>query len=390
MAAADPLATRARVGLGEVLFQWGRIGCISFGGSPTHIAMLRDLCVARKRWIDAKEFEDAIATCNLLPGPASMQLAILCAWTVAGPVGAVVGGLAFLVPGLVFILGLAALLLTTSPPTWVLAVVAGIGAAVPAVAVHAAIDLTPASWARARSQSRWCLYALAGGVAAATIGPWLVVVLLGSGAIELGVGRFGRTDRLGVHTSPFLLMAATSATSGGLLALAWVALKVGAFAYGGGFVIIPLMHHEAVSGHGWMTDNQFLDAVALGQVTPGPIVLTIAYVGYAAAGLGGGLLATALAFAPSFLFVLIGARHFRALRRNTAVRAFLDGAGPAAIGAIMGVAVPLARSLGERWQSAVLGGAFLLLVVLRRSTLLTLSLAGAVGVVVVGFGAGLP
>jgi len=124
----------ARIGLRDVLVQWSRIGCIGFGGPPTHIALLRELCVERRRWMEPDEFEDAIAACNLLPGPASTQLAILCAWNVAGPAGAFVAGLAFIVPGLIVILGLAAVFLAASPPTWVLAAGAGAGAAVAVVA----------------------------------------------------------------------------------------------------------------------------------------------------------------------------------------------------------------------------------------------------------------
>ncbi len=370
--------------------QWGRIGCIGFGGPPTHIALLRDLCVDRKHWLDSTEFEDAIAACNLLPGPASTQLAILCAWIIAGPIGAVVGGMAFIAPGLVVILGLAAVFLVASPPMWVLGAGAGAGAAVAAVAVHAGAGLLPASWRRARVHRRWVAYALAGGVAAATVGPWLVVVLLGCGAIELGLRQFGQADRLGMHASPSLLIPAATVTSGGLLAIVWVALKVGALSYGGGFVIIPLMQHDAVQRYHWMSDSQFLYAVALGQITPGPVVQTVAVVGYAAAGIGGGLLAAAVAFSPSFVFVLAGARHFQALRHNAAARSFLDGAGPAAIGAIIGVAIPLALALGQPWQLAVLGGAALSLFVLRRSVVFTLLVFGAVGVVVVQFGAPLP
>jgi chromate transporter len=346
--------------------------------------------VNRKQWLEPDEFEDAIAACNLLPGPASTQLAILCAWTVAGPIGAVVGGVAFIVPGLVIILGLATLFLAASPPLWVLGAGAGAGAAVPAVAVHAGVALVPASWRRAGVHLRWLLYATAGGVAAATVGPWLVVVLLGCGVIELGVRRFGKADRLGTHLSPLLLLAATAATTGGAVSIAWVALKVGALSYGGGFVIIPLMQHDAVERYHWMTNSQFLDAVAFGQITPGPVVQTVAVVGYAAAGVGGGLLAAAVAFTPSFLFVLIGARHFRSFRQNLAARAFLDGAGPAAIGAIIGVAIPLARALGQPWQLAVLAGAAILLFALRRSVVLTLLIAAAVGVLVTQLGAPLP
>jgi chromate transport protein ChrA len=126
--------------------------------------------------------------------------------------------------------------------------------------------------------------------------------------------------------------------SGGLIALGWVAFKVGALAYGGGFVIVPLMQAEAVGHYHWMSSAQFLNAVALGQITPGPLVQTVAVVGYAAAGVGGGLLAAAVAFAPSFSFILLGARRFDRLRAD-ARQAFLDGAGPAAVGAIIGSAI---------------------------------------------------
>ena len=122
--------------------------------------------------------------------------------------------------------------------------------------------------------------------------------------------------------------------------LAWVAFKVGALSYGGGFVIIPLMQPDAVNTYHWMTDAQFLNAVALGQITPGPVVQTVAVVGYAAAGVGGGLLAALVAFTPSFVFVLVGAPHFDRLRANGAVQAFLTGAGPAVIGAIAGIGDP--------------------------------------------------
>jgi chromate transporter len=177
---------------------------------------------------------------------------------------------------------------------------------------------------------------------------------------------------------------------GGLGALAWVAFKVGALSYGGGFVIIPLMQSDAVDRYGWMTDPEFLSAVALGQVTPGPVVHTVAAVGYAAAGVGGALLAALVAFAPSFWFILIGADRFDRLRANARVRAFLDGAGPAALGAIVGSAVPLAAALQEGWQVAVLAGAAAALLVLRRGVVGTLLLAAAAGLVVALAGGPLP
>ena len=345
-----------------------------------------------RRWLSAREFEDAIAACNLLPGPASTQLAILSAWRVAGPAGAIIGGAAFVIPGLVLILALAALFLAASPPTWVLGAGAGAGGAVAAVAVHAGADLIRPSWARAPTRWRWLLNALIGSIAAATVGPWLVLVLLGCGLVEVtrrSPKRRERREGLGIHTWPLLAATAVSST-GGLLALAWVAFKVGALSYGGGFVIIPLMQDDAVHHYHWMTNAQFLDAVALGQVTPGPVVQTVAVVGYAAAGIGGGLLAALVAFTPSFMFVLLGARHFNRLRNDDRVRAFLDGAGPAAIGAIIGVAIPLALALHETWQYAVLAAAAVALFPLRRSVVFTLVGAGVIGALASQLGAPLP
>jgi chromate transporter len=374
--------------LGDVVAHWGRIGYTGFGGPPAHIALLRDLCVEQKRWLTAHDFEDAVAACNLLPGPASTQLAIFCAWRVAGPIGAVVGGAAFILPGLAAILALAVVFLGGTPEDWVRGAGAGAGAAVAAVAVRAGSGLVPESWRRSRSHWRWIAYVVLGGVAAATVGPWLVLVLLGCGVIEVAWQLAERGGRIGAHVWPFL--AATTTTMGGLLALVWVAFKVGALSYGGGFVIIPLMQADAVDQYHWMSDTEFLNAVALGQVTPGPVTQTVAVVGYAAYGLGGGLLAALVAFAPSFLFVLLGAKRFDALRHNAVVRAFLDGAGPAAIGAIIGVALPLAFALDEWWQLAVLVGAAVSLLVLRRGVVLTLLVAGAVGAAAALLGAPLP
>jgi chromate transporter len=178
--------------------------------------------------------------------------------------------------------------------------------------------------------------------------------------------------------------------TGGLGALAWVALKVGLLSYGGGFVIVPLMQHDAVHSFHWMTTGQFLDAVALGQITPGPVVQTVAVVGYAAAGIAGGLFAAAIAFAPSFAFVLLGARHFDRLRSDTKAQAFLTGAGAASIGAIAGSTLPLALSLAEWWQVGVLVLATLCLLVLRRGVVSVLVGAGVVGMVAALFGLGLP
>ncbi|MBO0842327.1 MAG: chromate transporter, partial [Nocardioides sp.] len=214
------------------------------------------------------------------------------------------------------------------------------------------------------------------------LGAWVVLVLVAAGAVEIAAQRVVAGQRLGA-----VLLVKTSAISAPLV---WTAFKVGALSYGGGFVIIPLMQSDAVRTHHWMTSGQFLNAVALGQVTPGPVVHTVAVVGYAAAGLVGGLVAALVAFGPSFVMVILGAPHFAALRGSPLARAFLDGAGPAAIGAIIGSAVPLALALGEAWQWVVLAAAGILLLPLRRGVVLTLLLAAAAGVAIVLAGGPLP
>ena len=372
--------------LATVAREWTRIGLTGFGGPPAHIALLRRLMVARTSWMDPREFEDANAACGMLPGPASTQLAIFCAYRVAGPFGAIVGGLGFIVPAVVLVLALSALFLAHSPPLWVRGAGAGAGAVVAAVAVHAARSLMGPSLAGVRADqcraTRWAIYLAAGAAAAAVVGPYLVLALLACSAAEVLMSR--RPGGL-----PVVIVPASIAV-GGLGALAWTAFKVGALSFGGGFVIIPLMQSDAVHTYHWMSSPHFLNAVALGQVTPGPVVATVAAVGYAARGVGGGILAAAIAFAPSFSFILLGGRRFEQLRENSGARAFLDGAGPAAIGAILGAAVTLAGALKEGWQFAVLCAGAIALLVLKRGIVETLVAAGAIGALLALAGASVP
>jgi chromate transporter len=361
----------ARVPLSRVGREWLRIGLIGFGGPPAHIALLRRLVVEDQRWLSREEFEAAIAACGLLPGPASTQLAIYCAYRLAGRRGAVVGGLAFIVPAVVIVIALSVLFLAHSPPRWIRGAGDGAGSAIAPVAVTAALALLGPSWRRAAGgdgarRARWMAYVLAGGAAAALVGAYVVVVLLVCGTVELAIVAT-RRPRLLSHPLP---------------ALIWVAFKVGALSYGGGFVIVPLMQSDAVHVYHWMSSSHFLNAVALGQVSPGPVVATVAAVGYAVHGVLGGVVAALIAFTPSFAFVLAGGSQFQRLRRSGRATAFLDGAGPAAVGAILGAAIPLAEALRHGWQFAVLGGAAGALLVLRRGVVEALVGAGVIGVVV--------
>ena len=344
MARTVPLSTVGR--------EWARIGITSFGGPPAQVALLRELTVERRRWIDAREFEDATAATQLLPGPGGTQLAIYCARRVGGPAGMLVGGLGFILPGLVIVLAIAAVALSESPPTWIRAVGAGGVAAVVAVVVQAGLQLARSALESHHSRIRALIYAVLGAAATVAVGPGVVLVLLACGLAELA---WRRRPGAAVSFTPAVLAVAT------IPALAWTALKVGALSYGGGFVIIPLMQADAVDTYGWMTDTEFANAVAYGQLTPGPVVHTVAMIGWAAAGLGGALLASVIAFAPSFLVVAALGDGFVRVRQSPTARAFLDGAGPAAVGAILGAAVPLAQAIEETWQWAVLAAAAIVL-----------------------------
>jgi chromate transporter len=393
--------------LAEIIREWGRIGCTGFGGPPAHVALFRELCVERRRWLTDEQFERALAATNLLPGPASTQLAIYCAWRVRRRTGALAGGLCFVLPGLLALIALSVLFLSASPPRWVLGAGMGAGAAVPAVALGAGLAVGapiarragPAPW---RTRARLLGYALAGLIGAATVGPELVLILLGCGAIELLCRHPPRARASGaiLLAPPALARGAAAplaqalrsvllpaADQGGAAALAWTALKVGGLSFGGGFVIVPLMQSDAVESYHWLTHAQFSSAVALGQVTPGPVTHTVAAVGYGAAGLPGALLAAAIAFAPSFAFVLLGAGRFERLAADRRAQAFLAGAAPAAAGAIVGAAIPLTAALGESWQYALLAAAALSVLALRRGVVPTLLLAGLAGLCLALLGA---
>ncbi len=360
------------VDMGTVVREWGRIGLVGFGGPPAHVALLRELCVERRGWIDARAFEDANAACGLLPGPASTQLAIWCAHRVAGRRGALLGGLVFIVPGLVAVLALAALTLQDAPPAWVLGAAAGAGAAVVAVVADAGLGLVRSSLTGEHAVRR-ATYLVVGAAATVALGPVVVLVLLLCGLTELALRRAPAGPTLATYP-----------------ALLWMAFKVGALSYGGGFVIIPLMRADAVDARGWLSQAEFLNAVALGQLTPGPVVQTVAAVGYGAAGIPGGLAASVLAFAPSFGLVLGLAPRFERLRGNAGARAFLDGAGPAAVGAILGAAVLLLGGVEEPWQVAVLAGAALALRGRRAGVVPVLATAALAGVAVGVAGGPLP
>jgi chromate transporter len=366
---------------------WLRLGLTGFGGPQAHVVLLRKLMVDEHQWLSPEEFEHAVATTNLLPGPASTQLAIYCGWRLRRNLGALLAGLCFIVPGLIAIIILSALVLSSSAPNWLLGAAAGASAVVPIIAIRAGVDLMIPSFRRVKglfgARSRWMLWIIAGFVACLTLGPALVLALLACGIVEALVELWRRRQ---LPTPMALLLPLLGVSSARWLPVAWTALKVGLLSFGGGFVIIPLMQSDAVHRYHWMTNEQFTTAVALGQLTPGPVVQTVSVVGYAAGGVAAAILAAVVAFAPSFAFIMLGGPSFERLRSSLLAQGFLAGAGPAAIGAILATSILLARSLTHLWEIPLIVVAIIWLLVLRRGTVSMLLLGLVVGGLCVAFG----
>ena len=371
------------VSLRTIAREWTRIGIIGFGGPPAHLSLLRRLCVQRRGWMTDADFEDGIAATNLLPGPASTQMAIYCAWRLRRLPGAIVGGVGFILPGFVSIVALSVLFFARRPPLLVRGAAAGAGGVVAAVALAAALSLVGVSRRRASNGSaalaRWSTYLVAGALAAALDGEFLVAVLVACGALEVVARRVIPRSNSAHAFAPIAIGA--TVTAAGVGALVWEAFKIGALSYGGGFVIIPLMQHDVVHLYHWMSNGQFLAAVALGQITPGPVVLTVAAVGYAASRYSGAAIATVCAFSPSFAFIAFGGAYFERLRTSPVAQAVLGGAGPCAIGGIAGSAIPLGLAIVHVWQIFVLAGGVLWLVILRRNIVVGLLAGAAFGVI---------
>ena len=309
-------------------------------------------------------------------------MAIYCALRARGARGALIGGLCFILPGLVLIIAAGAAVLAVGAPRWLLGAALGASAAVPALALRAGTDLLRPSYLRTATKVRWIVWVIAGLLACLLLGPALIFVLLACGFLELAFSRARGPRRK--RLASFLPAAGFAGVLG---PLSWTALKVGALSFGGGFVIIPLIQADAVTRHHWMSKGAFLAAVALGQITPGPVVQTIAVVGYAAAGVVGALLAAFIAFAPSFAIVIGGGPYFDRLRASSAAQAFLAGAGPAAIGAILATVVLLSAGITHLWQIPFAVVAAIWILALRKSPFFAVVTSGICGAVIALLGA---
>src|SRR5258708_32027785 len=347
--------SRSKVSLREFLLYFLRLGTVGFGG-PIALAgaMRRDL-VEKRKWISAQEYSEGLAFSQLSPGPLAAQLAMYLGWIRAGTLGATMAGAAFVLPSFAMVVVLAALYLHYGTLAWIRGSFYGIGAAVIAIIARSAYKLV-----RATVHGDLLLWALFGVVAVTTA--WtaseIVWLFLLSGVIALVVKappRWSMSSAGSVFALQFswLVTGERGAASSGVVgALFAFFLKAGAFVFGSGLAIVPFLYGGAVQQYHWLTDRQFVDAVAVAMITPGPVVITAGFIGYLVAGTVGAFLAALAVFAPPYVIVVIGAPHYHRFAQNRQVKAFVQGVTAAAVGAIAGAAFILARRSIVDWPTA--------------------------------------
>jgi chromate transporter len=358
----EPLTTGR---LAEVVRVFLKLGVIGFGGPAAHIALMRDEVVRRRRWISDARFLDLLGMTNLIPGPNSTEMAIHLGYVRAGWPGLLLGGGCFIVPAVLIVLALAWLYArygTTPAAAWILH---GVVPVIIAVVVQA-------MWALGRTAVKTPLLA---GVAVAVLALSLAGVnelaLLFGGGVAVALARVARRTPARVAMLLVALggpgvalgQAAATATGVSLATLFLTFLKIGATLYGSGYVLLAFLHNDLVDRLGWLTDRQLLDAVAVGQVTPGPVFTTATFIGYVLAGGRGAVLATVAIFLPSFVLVALSHPVLPAIRGSRAAAAFLDGVNVAALGLMAAVTWLLARgAITDAFTSALaLGSGAILL-----------------------------
>lgn len=360
-----------------------KLATTAFGGPAAHIAMMRDEVVIRRRWVSDQEFLDLVGATNLIPGPNSTEMAIHLGYRRAGWPGLIVAGAAFIAPAMAIVMVLAWLYArygATPQATWLLY---GVKPVIIAVVVQAL-------WGLGRAAVKDALTALTGAVAVALYFAGVnEIALLVAAGIAVAFGRHARLPmRAAARTGAALLgisaagvaavAAAVNVIPFSLSRMFLIFLKIGSVLYGSGYVLLAFLRADFVQRLGWLTDRQLLDAIAIGQFTPGPVFTTATFIGYILAGLPGALLGTLGIFLPAFVFVALSHPLIPWLRRSPWAGAALDGVNVASLALMSGVAWQLGRAAIVDPLTAALALASLAALVRTRLNSAWLVLAGAV------------
>jgi chromate transporter len=368
-------------------FLW--LGTFGFGG-PIALtgAMLKNL-VEERRWFSKDDYMEGLALAQLAPGPLAAQLAIYLGWVRGGVLGATLISFTFILPSFLMVLALAAGYLRLGGMVWMRGAFYGIGAAVIAIIGRSVFKLAKVTLAK--NALLWGIFTVSTVVTAWTKSEvtWL---FLASGVLAVAVTappKFG-SGRSVLSIVPLPLWSisglAGAASGATLWTIAWYFTEAGAFVFGSGLAIVPFLHGGVVTRFHWLTDQQFLDAVAVAMITPGPVVITVAFIGYLVAGPAGACVAALAIFVPCYLFTVIPAPYFRRFSKNASIKAFVDGVTAAATGAIAGAAIVLGQGALIDLPTVVIALATLgLLVTVKKiKEPLLIVAAGVVGVVLTG------
>ncbi len=335
-----------RSSLRAFLLYFLRLGTVGFGG-PIALAghMHRDL-VEERHWVSAQEYKEGLALAQLAPGPLAAQLAIYLGWVRARVAGATLVGVAFIAPSFLMVIGLSALYVRFGGLPWMQAVFYGVGAAVIGIIARSALKLVRMTLGK--DCVLWFLFAVSMAVTAWTESEivW-VFVACGVAAVLARARHAIPTAGQALAFLPWPAWLPVSLTGAAASGILWKILlyfaAAGMFVFGSGLAIVPFLHGGVVQQFHWLTERQFLDAVAVSMITPGPVVITVAFIGYLVAGPLGAIVAGIGVFLPVYLVVVLVAPHFRRLAANVQVKAFVDGVTAAATGAIAGAVVVLGR-----------------------------------------------
>jgi chromate transporter len=371
--------------LRQVVQYFLRLGAVGFGGPIALVGYMQRHLVEEKRWFSEQDYKEGLALAQLAPGPLAAQLAIYLGWVRGRVLGATLVGLAFVLPSFLMVLALSALYLRFEGLPWMQGLFYGVGAAVIAIIARSAVKLVRMSLAK-----DWLLWTLFG--VSALVTAWteseMVWVFVGSGVLAMLIKAPPRpragTAAMSVFPVWMLSGIHGPATAGTLWTIAWYFAEAGTFVFGSGLAIVPFLHSGVVDRFHWLSDRQFLDAVAVAMITPGPVVITVAFIGYLVAGPVGGTVAALGTFLPCYLFTVIPAPYFRRFSKNKSIKAFVDGVTAATTGAIAGAAFVLGRRAIFDVPTVLICGVTLLVIfkVKKLPEPLVILAAGVIGLVV--------
>jgi chromate transporter len=365
-------------GIGQVALVFLKLGLIGFGGPAAHIALMEEELVRRRRWLSRDRFLDLLGATNLIPGPNSTELAIHIGRERAGWPGLVVGGLCFILPSFLLVLALAWVYRRYGHLPRAETAFYGIKPVIIAVVGQAVWTL-----ARAAVRSRWLAALAAAATTALALGAHELLVIFAAGLVAAGPALARRSPGPGASAMLLALPAPLAAAAGstvptaGLWPLFLVFLKTGSVLFGSGYVLLAFLRADLVQRTGWLTEAQLLDAVAVGQMTPGPVSTTATFVGYLLGGLPAATVATVGIFLPAFVFVAISAPLISRMRRSPVTGALLDGVNVGSLAAMGVVAWELGRGAIVDPLTAAIALLALALLLWRRINSAWLVLGGA-------------